>query len=175
MANKQKYVIKNKKGAGLSPFVMGLITTIFFAFCIVGFAINFIGTKNPTSPILVPPVGGSNLTESYTNITNTFNNFTGTVDDIRGLLAESDPSPSQYVFLIFRSAFFIPWTILSFLMGGITLLNNILFDSLVGNAGGAWSVVGRIISTSLSILLAGLLFMAVFLIVKAVRTGESEK
>lgn len=174
MENKQKYVKMNKKGAtGLNPFITGLIVTIFFAFCIVGFVINFIGSKNPTSPIIISST--TNLSAVYNNITNSVGNFTGTVTDMRGQLADASPDPINYVFLIFKGAFFIPWTILSFAMNGITLVTNLLFYSIVPNTGGAWGVVGLIFTTSITILVFGLLLTAIFLLIKTVRTGESER
>jgi hypothetical protein len=181
MENKQKYVKMkknkfNKKGAtGLSPFIIGLITTLFFTFCIIGFSINFMKSQNPNSTILSSDY---KLNQSYNNMTSTFNSLSGengTISSLGKDLVGAQAEPTKYVFLMFQAAFEIPKAMINLVFGGTTLIGNVLYNSIVQNLGGQFTIVGGILTTSLLLLMAGLLFVAIFLVIKTIRTGESER
>ena len=168
----------NKKGAGLRVFVIGLILIVLFSFFIFAFAIGFITETNPTSNVLT--FHGGVLNNSYNSLNSqlstfssqTCNNASGgtcTSNSIFGQMANSNPSPVDYLFLIFKGAFEIPKMLLSFSFGGIITIENILFTSLGGSGLGLGIVIG------LNIIVTILVITLVLLIISAIRGGSTER
>ena len=163
----------NKKGAtGLSPWITGLIVTIFFTFCMVGFSINFLNYSNSSSEILSSKYG---LNQTYNNMTSAFSDFNQISNETKNKMVSAEPDPTSFVFLIFQQAFYIPKAMITFIAGGIISMQQVLYNSLALNSGGQISAVGVILTTAITILISGLILTAVFLVLKNIRTGESER
>jgi len=156
----------NKKGAGLSPYVKSILIVILFSFFIFGFAGNFIRSTNPTSEILGEKYG---INETLESIDSSISNFTQTSENLRTQLSEGNPTALEYVFLIFQGAFYIPWALLGFVTSGASLLVSIAFPSLGGTG------LGSILVLVMNLVFASIILTIVLLIVKAIRTGESER
>jgi len=168
----------NKKAMGLRIMVINLILLVLFSFFIFAFAIGFITETNPSSDVLT--FHGGVLNNSYNSLNNqlevfstqTCNNNSGgtcTSNSIFGQMANSNPSPVDYLFLIFKGAFEIPKMLLSFSFGGIITMENILFASLGGSGLGYGIIIG------LNIIVSILVITLVLLIISAIRGGSTER
>jgi len=157
--------------AKLTTLVISLVMVILASFCIVTFAILYIGETNPTSPIFSPEY---TLNSTATTMQNSLDDFTTTSNLIKTTLAESQPSPIQYVFLIFYGAFSIPWSLLSFTASGIYSIGAIIFDITLGSVGStSFSSIGGILTLVSGVIIAGLIVVLVFSIIKSIRTGDA--
>jgi hypothetical protein len=168
----------NKKGFGLRPFVINLILLVLFSFFIIAFALGFISQTNPSSDVLT--FHGGILNNSYNSLNNQLNVFSTqtctnasggncTDNSLFGKMAKSNPSPVDYLFLIFQGAFEIPKALLSFSFGGLITMENVIFLSLGGSGLGIGVVIG------LNIVITILVITLVLLIVSAIRGGSTER
>ena len=167
----------NKKAAGIRPWVLSLVFVILGSFFILAFAFNFISHTNPDSEIFDAKYG---LNTSMTTLQGNLDDFGDVANDVKSKLADSSPSLTDYIFLIFAGAFYIPWTFLSFAFNSIGLLIGIIFNTMGGIVGlvgfGVFSETFQgIMAVVLGVIFSGLLVTIVFLIVKAIRSGESER
>ena len=156
----------NKKGAGLSPYVMSLLMVILFSFFIFSFAGNFIRSTNPASEILEDKYG---INETLEIIDHSINNFTQSSENVRSQLSGGNPTALEYVFLIFQGAFYIPWALLGFVTNGASMLVSITFPNLGGTG------LGSLLVLIMNLIFSVIVITIVLLIVKAIRTGESER
>ncbi len=151
---------------GLRPFTINIVLILLFVFFIGSFALNFIQTTNPTSEVLSDKYGLNNSVDSALESISSFSSF---AENIRIQMASGNPTATDYLFLIFKGAFYIPYSFLNFIYSSITTLTNILFPALGGTG------LGQLASISMGVLFASFLVTIVVLIVKAIRTGESER
>jgi hypothetical protein len=163
MADKED-IKMNKQAVGLRPYVINIILVVLFAFCIISFSIGFVQETNPDSEIL-----DGRFNSSLTSLDSTINNFSDIAHSINATLAGSKPTATDYLFLMFKGAFFIPLRFLSLVASGIVLVVNVLFLSFGG------TMFGGVILSLLSLITAGALITIVLLIIKTIRTGESER
>jgi len=159
-------IIKNKKGLGLRPFTMSIVMIILFSFLILGFVGNYIQATNPSSEILDSKYG---LNQSINNMNQTLSTFSEFSDSIRKDLGSSNPSAVDFLFLIFKGAFYIPLAFLGFVFTGFTMITTTLFPTLAGTG------LGSLLSIVIGVLFSGVIVTIVLLIVKAIRTGEGER
>ena len=157
-------MMNRKAQTGLRPWVVNLVLVILFSFFITYFAIGFIQLRNPSSPIL-----DSRFNESLTNLEDSLSDFSDVSNSIYSQLGESNPTATDYLFLMFKGAFYIPLTFLSFAFTGITNLANLLFLAFGGG------LFGSIMTTVIGLITSGLLIALVLLIIKNIRTGASER
>jgi len=156
----------NKRGAagGLRRFIIAFLFVIAFSFLIIFFITSFLQGTNPTNPLISNNKYG--LNSSMVALNSSMVNFARTVNDTQATLADADTSKvGTFLFLIFEGAFQIPKAILGFIGSGITSLTQMMFG-FNGNSG--------ILSFIIPLVLAVIVITGVFLIVKAIRTGESE-
>lgn len=152
--------------SGLRPFSETIFLTVLFSVFILLFSIQFLGEMNPNSEVITNDAYGLNNTATALN--NELTAFTSLADSVTAQLSSSEPSPINYVFLIFAAAFYIPYTFLSFIAVAIgTLIHSIVVLG-GGGLGGILALVATIVSSILLIRL-------VFFIVKSIRTGDSER
>lgn len=163
----------NKKGAmfGLRPFVLSLVMVILGAFFIISFAVLFIQETNPTSPVLGSQYG---LNASVSTMQDSLNGFKTISNDAQTTLSKSTPSAVDYLFLIFRDAFYIPLSFLQFASGGIATIGTLIFTLTLGSvAGGSFASVSGILQIVSGIIMSGLIVTIVLLIIRAIRVGDS--
>lgn len=165
MANIKKIVI-NKKAMGLRPFIISLIAVILFSFFIFSFIGGFLQTTNPNTEVLSNTYG---LNDSINDMSDSLDGFRSLSDRINEDFQRSQPSATDYVFLIFQGAFEIPKTIFSASVGTINLITTTLFPSFAGTG------FGTLLNLAFTIIGAGLIITAVLLAIKLVRSGESER
>jgi len=161
---KNIFKIKNKKGAsgGLRKFMIALFLSVIFGFLILFFTASFLNNSNPSSDLLQKQYG---LNSSANAFQSSIDNFTQTINSTQATLAASNPSPTSFLFLIFQGAFYIPLAFLQFIGSGLSSMGGFLIGS-GGNGGILPLLVGAIISI--------ITITGVLLIVKAIRTGETE-
>jgi VIT1/CCC1 family predicted Fe2+/Mn2+ transporter len=159
--------------AGLRPWILSLVMVILGSFCIMAFAFSFIQQTNPSSDIFNLQYG---LNKSINNMQTSLDSFTTTSDSVKKILEDANPSPLDYVFLIFLGAFQIPKAFLFFIVGGVNSLVSVIV-SLIGGFTGI--VPGSLLEGTLvmigSVLIDAMIVTAIFLIIKAIRSGESER
>ena len=149
--------------SGIRPFIMSMIAVIVFALFIILAAVSWIGQTNPNSPILNNTYG---LNNSANTLTNSLNSFQNTTNFAAVKLSGEQPSPAQYIFLIFQGAFVIPLVFLSLMTSAAFTLPQILISQL--------GIFGLLISVALGVISVGIVITVVFLLIKNLRTGESE-
>jgi len=156
----------NKKGIGLRPMMTNLSLVLLFSFFMLSFVYTSIEIQNPNSDIFSDTYG---LNNSKNSMESTLGNFTDTSDNIFNQIAEDKPTAVDFLFLIFKGAFYIPWTFLSFAITSLNALVVVIFPALAGTG------LGSITTTATAIMLSSILVTIVLLTVKAIRTGESER
>jgi hypothetical protein len=162
-----KKLIKNKKAAfGFTPFISNLLLVIVFAFFILTFIVRFTDYTNPSSPILSDTYGLNGFTS---NLSNSMFGYKDTADKISAEMGSANPSPVTFVFLIFEAAFNIPKAVFSIIVTSIVTLSQILFPVLGGSG------LGIVLTTTLMIISTILIIRIVLLVIKVIRTGESER
>lgn len=148
----------------LRPFVTGIVLTILFGFFIFAFMTNFLGQNNPDAEILKD----SNVNKTIASFDNSLKGFKNISDDAHNLLQADQPSPTSFLFLIFKSAFSIPVNFLSMVVFGTKGILDLVFVNLFGGTDSNIAVLSTIVASILVV--AGVLY-----IIKTVRTGESER
>lgn len=155
-----------KGQTGLRPFVTTIVLISLFSFFIFAFAGNFIRSTNPDSEVLNSKYGLNSSIESLQSDLDSVSTLASTANQT---LSGSSPSPIEYVYLIFNAAFDIPKSFLNFALNSIVTITNVLFPSLAGTG------LGTIISVVLGLIASVFTITVIFLIIKAIRTGETER
>lgn len=160
---------------GFRPFTINLVLLILCSFFILYFVATWIYNTNPSSDILSSRYG---MNSSMQKLNQSIDSFRSATSGAYEILRKSDPKPTDYIFLIFRGAFEIPISFLSFVAGGVEAVGAIIVSSIVGiNTDSAWlkGGLGLILSLASGIISSALIFTLVFLVIKAIRTGETER
>lgn len=161
-------ILKDKKGTGLRPFSIGIVMILLFSFFIFAFVGNFIQATNPSAPILID----SRLTQSVINMQESISRLEPFSENLyRGddTLGNPKPSAVEYIFLMFQGAFYIPLAFADFVYTGFKALINILLPTLSG------TTAGTLITITMMVIFSVITITIVLLIVKTIRTGESER
>jgi len=156
----------NKKGVGLKPTIIGIIMIVMFSLFIFSFVQRTVNIMNPDSEIFDSKY---KLNESMSKMDSIINNFTATSESMRIQLKEDKPTATDYVFLIFKGAFYIPFTLITFTFTGMSAIVDVLFPALTGTG------AGNLLTIILDIIFATIIITVVLLIVKSIRSGESER
>jgi len=161
--------------SGLRPFYEIFIWFLLFTFFVTIFVVSFLSLQNPTSDLIVNDNYGFN--KSINMLNQQMGNFTTFANTTQTKLGEAKPDPLQFVFLMFESAFYIPQLFLGIISSSIVAMTTLLF-----NFGGGDLSKNPFVSTTVGLLsmvmyiiFAVLTVRAVLYIIKAVRTGESER
>lgn len=147
---------------GIKTWVLSLSLVILFSAFIFSFAGLFLQSSNPTSEVLSSKYG---LDNSTTKLNEKLDEFSTVSNNVYSDLGGSIPSATDYLFLIFAGAFYIPYAFLSFSFGGLTTMIGVLLPSLAGTG------LGTVVGVSLGVLFSAMLITVVLLIVRAIRTG----
>lgn len=150
---------------GLRPYIENIFLVVLFSFFIIMFAVSWIAHSNPTSPVLESQYG---LNASASALQGSIDDFTNTANTAQSDLASAKPSATSFLFLIFEQAFYIPWNFLK-------LITTIVFVTLPSLLRPLFGSLSLIISITLSAVSVILIIAAIFLIIKSIRTGESER
>lgn len=154
----------NKKGAGLRPFVINLVLVVLFSVFILYFVFGFIAVTNPSSQIIAQ----SNLNNTMNNLNSSLSNFSDVATDVYTKMGSSQPSATDYLFLIFQGAFEIPKAFLGFAFGAILNIVNLMFVSFGGG------LLGGIMVLTIGVVSSILTITLVLYLIKTIRTGESD-
>ena len=146
--------------------VMSIVLVILFTFFIFTFVGLILQEQNPTSEVLNSKYG---LNDSIERMSSVVDEFAIVSDSVYDQMGESEPTAVDFIFLIFKGAFYIPYTFLAFVFSGLTALTVVIFPALAGTG------LGSIVSITLGVLFSSIIVTIVLLIVKAVRTGEGER
>lgn len=148
---------------GLRNFINGVALVLLFSISLILFLNQIITANNPSSPISNDPVINSTLAGFQSSA-----NDLGTAASNAKTRLESDQPSVVYLFLIIYSAFAIPLAFLGFAIGSVGKLTTLMFVSLFGAGSSPFGVVIGVVS---GIILIGI----VFYIMRAIRTGETER
>jgi hypothetical protein len=158
--------------AGLRPFLAGIGLVILFGIALFTFMVEFIAVNNPD------PIG---LVASNPQINATMQSFNARAAELEALgesskrlLTDAEPSPT-YIFLIGLAFFQIPWYTVSFLAGSIGTIGLMMWTMFFGVGSSPFSVGSSPFSVILGVVNGILIIGVVLAIVKAIRTGESER
>lgn len=150
---------------GLSNRVVNLAVIIVFVLLIVWFIVGYLGTTNPNSQVLTQ-YGLNNTANSLNKTVQQFTNFSTSASSS---LNSSIPTPLVSIFLIFQEAFTIPQAVLSLVVNSIIIIPSIVFPALGGTA------LGQALGLGLAMMTGILTITTIFLIIKAIRSGETER
>lgn len=150
---------------GLRPYLTGIALVIFFSFLILGFTFNMIIAKNPSSDVL----STYNLNNTYQDVQKPFSTLNSLSQYVTTTMEKENPSALDYIFLIFKGAFFIPQAMLQFCILGIGLISTTM-TLFFGNA-----TIGLIVTIGIGLMVSIMAITVVLLIIKAIRLGESER
>jgi len=153
----------NKKGVGLTIFIISLVSFMLFSFAINSWIIHFVGETNPSSEILSEEYG---LNSSVNNYETKLNSYKDLSNNIKDKFKEDEPSATDYIYLIFQSAFQIPKTIFLIMTGFVELILVSLFPTIGGSG---------IIAMVITFIGSTILVTMVLITIKTIRTGESER
>ena len=156
----------NKKGVGLRNFVISLAMIFFFSFLMFSFAGNFITETNPNSAVLSSQYG---LNNSIDDFNESLSGFIELQEKASKKLDDSNPTATEFIFLIFLGAFEIPKLTFTLSVGGIKTLTESLFPTLAGTG------AGNVLAIGMGLIFSVLVLTLVLLVVKAIRTGETER
>ena len=167
MADIKKNLINNKKAMGLRTMILNIVLFMLVLLLVLGFATQLINLNNPSSPILNDNQYG--LNKSFNSLNSALGNVSSVANAIENQTQSSNPDPTSYVFLIFRGAFEVPISMLAFAFGSLTSIQTILFN-ITNNL-----TFGGLLLLVINLLIAGLTFTLIFLVIKFIRSGESER
>lgn len=153
--------------AGFREYFLGLLIISLLGYALIGFTIEFLEVKNPSSDLLSSKYG---LNDSYNNLSNSFSGLKTLSDNVKDQTSAAKAESTSFVFLIFQGAIEIPKAIANFGFNSIVTLSNIVTGGLIDNLGGS-----IVVSLAVLVIFSGLIITIVLLFIKLVRTGESER
>jgi len=164
---KIKELIKDKSGdLGARPWFLSIVLVMLCSAALIFFVISFLYANNANAEVLDTKYG---LNDSFNSLNSALSTVGTNATDVKDKLATSQPTPLEFVFLIFENAFYIPKTFLILSVSGINTLVNVFYAMIFGTGMGAGLVL------VMDILLAGIMITTVLLIIKSIRTGETER
>jgi hypothetical protein len=163
-----KQFIKEKSGAmGLRPFVINMMLVVFCCLGIVSFVIFYLQANAPTNDLITNSSYG--LVDTAGRLNQSLAGFTAATNNVSTTLGGSTPAPVQFIFLIFQAAFYIPKTIFLFMTSIPTIIMGIMFPALAATG------LGAMVSIGIGLIGSIIIITLVFLVVKSIRSGESER
>lgn len=158
----------NKKAQqhGLQSYAMAIVMVILFSFFLFGFIGNFISATNPTSELLGAKYKINDSLNSMQSNLDNFNTFSESLRTGDETMGGANPTALEYVFLIFKGAFYVPFAFIAFVFNGANGIINMLFPMLSGTG------FGTLLAVVLNVIFAGVIVTIILLVVKAIRTGE---
>lgn len=155
-------IFNNKKG-DMSSWVTSFALIAFFAFCVFSFSLSYLNQTNPSSKI----IQNKFMNNSINSMNSTISTFNNAESSVYNQMTSPDNQPSQtdYLFLIFKGAFYIPLSFLSFVVISIGNIGNVLFLSLGGTGLPA-------LSMGLGMIITAIVIITILYIIQAIRTGQ---
>ena len=148
--------------AALSPMIKALLFVSVIILCMLGFTYHYLYINNPTSPVLSNPV----INGTFANLNSTLSGLEGQTSQLYDAANNNTSASSISPFLIIDIALSAPFRIFNMVRSLFTTFSSFIFTQLFG---------GTVFGILSSVFLAGFIITAIFLIVKYVRTGESER
>lgn len=149
--------------AGIRQIITGLGLVILFSFCLFIFMIEFITVNNPDPIAANDPY----INQTFADLQEQARELETIGNNSKAILAADQPS-AIYLFLIIKSAFTIPLSFLSFLVNGVGIISGLFFTLLFGNGSSPFHVVLGVVNSII-------LITIVFAIIRAIRSGETER
>lgn len=140
----------------VSMLLLGL-----FSIALLSFIISFTTENNPNHPVMSNPAFNS----TWLNLTRAMSSSDSTVTEMSNKTQGDKGNQPISVFLILNSFLEVPWTLYTVSVGTVKIVWYFVFATLFGNNFNILS------GTILAIMSATVLF----LIIKNIRTGESER
>lgn len=148
--------------SGLRPFITGVGIIMIFGIAMYMFMIGIISQNNPDPDFL----GGQN--SSLSSLQDRADELQDLGESSRGLLQNAELSPT-YIFVIIKAAFDIPIGFIGFFVNSIiTIFKDVIWATIFGVEANEFDIVYGVLS-------AIVLLTIVLLILKAIRTGETER
>lgn len=149
--------------AGIRQLASGIGLVVLFGIGLFFFMIQMIALNNPEPLVSNIPAVNSTL-QSLQDRADQLEDLS---ESSKQLLAEDTPS-AVFVFLIIQSAFYIPIGFISFLIQGVGTLITLIFTSLFGAGSNPFYIILAVVNSILVLII-------VLAIVRAVRSGETER
>ena len=153
--------------AGFRMTLGGIFLAGAFVFAILMFTVSFITINNPEDGNTINTTFG--LNSSISKLFTTMQEFNATINDAKSKLDNSSPLPLQFAFLIAYVFFEIPKMFLGVILNMVNFFTVFIDDSF------AQTGFGQALSFAIQIGTALAYVAIVFLIIKFIRTGESER
>lgn len=167
MANIKKDVKMNKKGMGARPFVIGFIAMLVFYLAITGFSINLLSERNPDSEILSSDY---EFNQSYNTMKSSAEGLSTLSDGWARALSGATVNPLGFLYLISEVAFTIPKNIFISVWALLSSFWTVVMGSFTETSG-----LPSLVVLGSKLIFVGLLITFILLIIKLIRTGESER
>jgi hypothetical protein len=151
----------------IKPFTLGIVLTVLFSFFMFLGIIGLIQSNNPTAAILTD--GETNVSQIIGNFNSSLKQFERIANDARTTLNESEPSATEYLFLIARSMWAIPKSLFTVMIGGSKMILDLISLELFGVGTDTYIFLFITIIFSI-IVLSGILY-----ILSAIRSGSVER
>ena len=149
---------------GFRPLIVGMILISVFIFSLLAFTTNYLTENNPDSAVL----NDTSISGGMTRLNSNLNNFSEQTRLAYNETANAQPSATDYLFLIFKGAFSIPKMFLGVAVTTINIIGEFAFGSVLG---ASTQQAGLIVGAFTSIMVITI----IFLIIKFIRSGESER
>ena len=158
----------NKRGSsgGLKGLVIGIVLIVMATLFIFSFVQKTITEANPDSAIFDAQY---KLNESISTMDSVVDDFKSTSANIKKQIQDDKPTASDYTFLLFKGAFYIPVAFITFVFSGMKTITESAFPQLGGTG------LAGILGIALEVMFATVIITMVLLIVKAIRSGESSR
>lgn len=147
--------------AALRPMWVAIFLVGLFAFSVFTFTFGLINKNNPTSSVLTSPA----FNDTYVGLNNSLSSFQSSVSNLQNITQNDKKQSTVSVFLILDSILTVPWSLVTLAYGIVNIMANFVFVYLFG--GNTYILFG--------VLLGILTGTFLFLIIKFVRSGESER
>lgn len=150
--------------AGLRPLIGGISLVLLFSLALFTFMTEELVINNPNATVLNNP----SINYSISALNRTISSFQDTAASSQTRLGSDEPSTTSYLFLIFKSAFYIPISFLGILINGVGVFTGVIFTQLVGPGSSPFFLAFAVFNGIMVV-------MVVFLIIQYIRTGQGER
>jgi hypothetical protein len=158
--------------AGARPFILSLVMVTLASLLIIGFVFNFITVTNPTSEIFDAKY---DLNDTVATMQTSLSSFEDVTAGVKDTFENSNPTPLDYVFLIFLGAFTIPKALFVFVVSGTNALAGVFYNILWGSIGSVYPSLAPILAVISGLIVAGIYLTGIFLLISVIRSGNSER
>lgn len=146
--------------AGARPFWVSIVVVAMFFFVLIMFANLFLNANTPSNPMMEDV----KFKSQYQGLNKSLNALQSNSEGWYDVLKNDKPSVT-FVFLVLASIASLPFTMFASTLGMIKSMLSILFENILGPEFGV--IIGILTSIALVVI--------IFIIVKIIRIGETER